>query len=321
MQAATVEVTALFDRDIRYLIPIFQRNYKWNQDNHWQPLWDDIRDVADHILEFGEMSDVPPHFLGAIVCEQMEVFGRDAHAVGVIDGQQRLTTLLLLLIGLTRVCEQRDATNDAEYLRGFIENKVAVVKDRVEHRYKVWPNVADREDLLRAARGESGPSLPQQAVDFFAESIDRWLEMGEIDDPLDDEDATPTERLDAVITAITRHLKLVKIDLEPNDNAQVIFETLNARGERLTDSDLIRNFLFRRADEEQADVEALHAQYWNGFESSTWSDPIAHGRHQRDRMHLFLKTGSRCEQSPKCRRPPCFARSRSTPEVPNFPRR
>ena len=288
MQAATVEVTALFDRDIRYLIPIFQRNYKWNRDDHWKPLWDDIRDVADHILEFGEMSDVPPHFLGAIVCEQIEVFGRDAHAVGVIDGQQRLTTLLLLLIALARVCEQRGDGSNAEYLRGFIENKPAVVKERPEHRYKVWPNVADRQHMLLAAAGEDGPSLPQQAVEFFAEAIDQWLDVGEVDDPLDDEDYTAEARLDAVITAATRHLKLVKIDLEANDNAQVIFETLNARGERLTDADLVRNFLFRQADEEGTDAEALHAQYWDRFEAPTWSDPIAHGRHQRDRMHLFL---------------------------------
>src|SRR5688572_26599120 len=107
MKAETVEVLALFEKDVRYLIPIFQRNYKWNEIEHWGPLWADVRDVAEDILAFGEGPDLAEHFLGAIVCEQLPSYGRDALALSVIDGQQRLTTLQLLLAGVRDVCMAR----------------------------------------------------------------------------------------------------------------------------------------------------------------------------------------------------------------------
>jgi hypothetical protein len=287
MKAETVEVLALFDRDVRYLIPIFQRNYKWNRNEHWSPLWVDVRNVAEDVLDMGEGPDLPEHFLGAVVCEQQPSFGRDAQAVGVIDGQQRLTTLQLLLAAAHRICAARGLA-DADFLRGLVENKPVVVKDRAPHRYKVWPNVADREGFQAALADGSGTSRPEQAVRFFAGVIDEWLDFGDVDDPLDDADNTPEERMDGLVTALTRHLKLVKIDLEANDNAQVIFETLNARGERLTDADLIRNDLFRQADEEGLDVEKLHNQYWRPFDNDRWSETVAHGRHQRERIHMFV---------------------------------
>src|SRR2546430_2165460 len=79
VKAATVEVQALFERDIRYLIPIYQRNYRWNKEEHWTPIWDTVRAIAEDILDFGNGPDINGHFLGAIVCEQEESFGLDAH--------------------------------------------------------------------------------------------------------------------------------------------------------------------------------------------------------------------------------------------------
>lgn len=287
MKAETVDLLALFEKDVRYLIPIFQRNYKWNRNEHWSPFWVDVRNVAEDILEFGEGPDLGEHFLGAVVCEPQLSYGRDALAVSIIDGQQRLTTLQLLLAGARNVCASRSFA-DLDYLNPLIENKPAVVKDRPAHRFKIWPNVADRPGLQAALSDPSGGTSPEIAVRYFSDAIDEWLDRGDVDDPLDDEDYSPEERMGALITAITRHLKLVKIDLETNDNAQMIFETLNARGERLTDADLIRNELFRRADAEGLDVEALHNAYWKPFDEQRWSARIAHGRHQRERIHMYV---------------------------------
>ena len=288
MKAETVELLALFDRDIRFLIPIFQRNYKWNEDDHWGPLWEDIRGVAEDILEFGEGPELPDHFLGAIVGEQQQSFGRDAMALHVIDGQQRLTTLQLVLAAMKQVCNDRSMSGDVEYLDGLIRNKSSVVKNRIEHRFKIWPNVADRSGYIAAMDGGSRNSRPEAAVQFFIQAISSWLDIGDIDDPLDDEEYTPDQRMEALITAMTRHLKLVKIDLEPTDNAQLIFETLNGRGERLTDTDLIRNHLFRTADAEGSDVLAMHERYWKPFDEPKWAASVAHGRHQRERIHLLI---------------------------------
>lgn len=288
MQATTVEVLALFDRDIRYLVPIFQRNYQWNERDHWEPLWGDVRDVAEDLLDADEGTESSDHFLGALVCEQQTSFGRDAHAVAVIDGQQRLMTLQLLLSAACAVTERRDMTADREYLRGLVENKAAVVRDRPEHLYKIWPNVADRDAYRDAMSGGKGASGAHKGRAFFEDQIDRWLDFGLEDDPLDDADNTPVERMEALVTALTRRVKVVKIDLEATDNAQVIFETLNARGERLTDADLIRNHLFRMADEQREDVEDVHRRFWQPFEQPSWRQKIAHGRHNRDRLELFL---------------------------------
>jgi hypothetical protein len=92
----------------------------------------------------------------------------------------------------------------------------------------------------------------------------------------------------ALITALVKFVKIVKIDLEPNDNAQLIFETLNGRGERLTDADLVRNALFRQADGEGADAVSLYGKYWKPFDDPKWARRVAHGRHQKDRLSLFL---------------------------------
>lgn len=288
MEANTVELMGLFDTDVRYLVPIFQRNYKWDETEHWGPLWSDIRNVAEDVLEYGEGGDVVDHFLGAIVCEQQQSVGRDAKAIAVIDGQQRLTTLALYLAAVRKVCIDRGFDDDAEYLAPMVENKASVTRGRPEHIHKVWPNPADRAGFLAAMSDEQSDSRPARAVRFFRTAINSWLDVGIADDPFDLHDYTPKERMEALITAVLKFVKIVKIDLEPNDNAQLIFETLNGRGERLTDADLIRNALFRQADFEQADTDALYNRYWKPFDGERWTARVTHGRHQKDRLSLFL---------------------------------
>lgn len=135
---------------------------------------------------------------------------------------------------------------------------------------------------------EQSDSRPARAVRFFRTAINSWLDVGIADDPFDLHDYTPKERMEALITAVLKFVKIVRIDLEPNDNAQLIFETLNGRGERLTDADLIRNALFRQADYEQADTDALYNRYWKPFDGERWTARVTHGRHQKDRLSLFL---------------------------------
>ena len=288
MEANTVELLGLFDTDVRYLVPIFQRNYKWDEVEHWGPLWHDIRNVAEDVLEFGEGGDIVDHFLGAIVCEQQQSVGRDAKTIAVIDGQQRLTTLAIFIAAARKVCLERGFADDADYLSPMVENKPSVTRGRPEHVYKVWPNPADRTGFVAAMLDAPSNSRPERAVKFFRSQIENWLDVGIDDDPFDDHDYTADERMDALITALLKFIKIVKIDLEPNDNAQLIFETLNGRGERLTDADLVRNALFRQADAERTDADALYEQYWKPFDDARWASKVVHGRHQKDRLSLFL---------------------------------
>lgn len=93
MQAETRTLTHLFQLDVRYVIPLYQRPYVWTEERQWAPLWEDIVAVANHILQEGASAKSPSHFLGAIVIEQQENPPGSPQHFLVIDGQQRLTTL------------------------------------------------------------------------------------------------------------------------------------------------------------------------------------------------------------------------------------
>jgi Protein of unknown function DUF262 len=173
MEATTVELRGLFDTDVRYLVPIFQRNYKWDEKEHWKPLWEDIRSVSEDILEHGAGADIVDHYLGAIVCEQETSVGLDAKAVSVIDGQQRLTTLALFIGAAHSVCVNRGMQSYIDLLGPMVENKPAVTAGRLEHMYKVWPNPADRAGFVAAMRGEQGGSRPERAMAFSASRSQR----------------------------------------------------------------------------------------------------------------------------------------------------
>lgn len=101
MQAETRTLTQLFQLDVRYVIPLYQRPYVWTEQRQWSPLWEDIATVAEHVLVEGASSKSPAHFLGAIVIEQEENPPGSPQRYLVIDGQQRLTTLQLLRCGGT----------------------------------------------------------------------------------------------------------------------------------------------------------------------------------------------------------------------------
>lgn len=94
----------LFDDSVSYRIPQFQRRYAWSKEQ-WEPLWDDARKMADRILD--QQKDLLHHFMGAIVLQNKadeKAFG-EARRVLVVDGQQRLTTLQLLLKATQNVFE------------------------------------------------------------------------------------------------------------------------------------------------------------------------------------------------------------------------
>ena len=102
MQAETRTLNHLFQLDVRYLIPLYQRPYVWEEDSQWAPLWSDISTVANHVVIDGATSDAPSHFLGAIVISQQENPPGTPQQFTVIDGQQRLTTLQLVLNAAAR---------------------------------------------------------------------------------------------------------------------------------------------------------------------------------------------------------------------------
>ena len=232
----------------------------------------------------------------------------------IVDGQQRLTTLQVILIalrdvvhsqeemdrGLSRTCD-RLTQNDCNMEQAF-------------EAYKVWPTTADQtvyETLASAGNAQRlEAQYPQKRIPYtqryfprprlaeaylyFYRSIVEYLGQvqgpGQEIAPLPDLQI-PVARLDALADAVTKYMELVVIELEEDDNPQVIFETLNATGEPLLPSDLIRNFVFMEASRVSGDIAGLYQTYWRDFDEDSsrfWKEEERQGRLKRPRIDLFM---------------------------------
>jgi hypothetical protein len=291
MQSQTLTPFKLFAGPTRYVVPLFQRPYVWNREDQWEPLWEDVRTVAERLLESTaagpfDPPNVSPHFLGAIVVDQKPVPVGFIDLRHIIDGQQRLTTLQLLLDAAQLVMQQHGRQQDAEALATLIVNSKAIAPSE-DDVFKVWPTSHDQA-AFRAAMSDH-VKVPQelatsrivQAHAYFTDAITEWCE------PTGDPDKTAL-RLAALAQTLAHYLRVVVIDLETGDNAQVIFETLNHRGTPLLAADLVKNLVFQRADQERLEVNDLYERHWRTFDSRPWRREIRQGRLHRPRIDVFL---------------------------------
>jgi uncharacterized protein with ParB-like and HNH nuclease domain len=283
--------THIFQKEQQLLVPLFQRPYTWNRKEQWEPLWSDVVRVATRILEAKDNSS-RPHFLGAIVLQQMPNKSGDLEYRTVIDGQQRLTTLQILLDSIHAELMRHDLKSQAAKLVGLIENG-EVFRKSTDDKFKLWPTNLDRA-AFRALMSAQSPidykdiSIEYQSSKFyqghkyFAEEARSWLS--------EDDAWSKVERADALVKTLRDQLQLVVIDLDTSDDAQEIFETLNARGAKLESSDLIKNFVFQRLTEEGGSslAETFYQEHWFKFETSFWVETISVGREKFQRSSLFL---------------------------------
>ena len=278
MKSDTVDLKLLFGKDVRYVVPLFQRPYVWNEVEHWKPLWTDVTAIVEMFLH--DPKEVSPHFLGAVVLDHITTQVAEVEARQVIDGQQRLTTLQILIAACRDAADAHGFDKQARVLAKLTENDPDLIAE-AQHRLKVWPTNVDRVSFgaVVAGSAEADRKSPiTRAYAFFLKTVSDWF----------DEAPDAEESLSALIAVLRSLLKIVVIDLEHNDNAQVIFETLNARGTPLRASDLIKNFLFQRATDAGEPVEDLYATYWREFEEPGWRMEVRQGRLKRLRLDLFL---------------------------------
>jgi len=119
MKAYARSIFHLFDGKRRYIVPLYQRQYVWNREKQWEPLWEDISRVADRRWE---NETGPPHFLGAMVLDQIRTYGNQVPAHLIIDGQQRLTTFQILLSALREVAQNVGASAYADEVQRYLQN-------------------------------------------------------------------------------------------------------------------------------------------------------------------------------------------------------
>jgi len=246
MDARYATPQKLFSGEMQFVVPLFQRSYSWKL-KQWKTLWQDLLLLPE--LEAGRQ-----HFIGSVVMHPTNTVPTGVSKYAVIDGQQRLTTLFVLLVALRDTARAIGHERLAERIADtYLTNKYAPAHER----YKLLPTQADRAAFRqiadRAPGTEPVAGLITEAFDYFSQRLAGWVS------------AEPA-RAEEMLRLVLERLSLVSITLNDDDDPYLVFESLNAKGMQLTAADLIRNYLFMKIHPDQQDE--LNERYWMPMQSA-----------------------------------------------------
>ncbi len=295
MKPRYISLNALFSPAVRFIVPLFQRPYVWDKKDQWEPLLEDVFTVAGRVLNHVPPAPIRGHFLGSVVLEQESTGTGSIERRAVIDGQQRLTTLQILLKASTDAFREASVVGepaDREAL-GRAANQLSSLTSNPsyaegEEIYKVWPTNQDRVAFrsvmdVNSPKAFQRPSLMSGAYAYFRAQITSWLQQS----------AAPGRRSSALASALMNHLNVIVLDLEASDEPQAIFETLNTGGAPLLTVDLVKNWLLWeavRSGLRESDCADLHEKYWLPFDADSdyWRLKVGVGHASRPRVDTFL---------------------------------
>ncbi|GAA8626418.1 DUF262 and DUF1524 domain-containing protein [Helicobacter pylori] len=239
------------------VIPIYQRVYSWEKEQCKQ-LWDDI-------VKTGGSDQIEGHFIGSIFLYVNNI-------LLIIDGQQRLTTITLLLTAL------RDHLNDEdEFLEKFscqkIQNHYLINSDKdSDKKFRLILSESDKDTLLYLIdKDRRKPSEPSSKIVENFKLFEEWV--------------SNTNELETIFKGLEK-LTIVWISLGEKDDPQLIFESMNSKGIELTQTDLIRNYVVMETEIEKQ--EGFYNKYWRAIEENfkqnkKWFDRFV-------RHYLTIKT-------------------------------
>lgn len=273
MKATEAKLLDFLRKSPQFVIPIYQRTYSW-ADKECRQLWDDI-------VRTGGNDAISAHFIGSIVYIEKGLY----HVVSrppllVIDGQQRLTTLTLLLAALAKALERLDESR-REPVDGFSPRKLRNYyllnpEEDGERRYKLLLSQTDKSSLIAIVDSTEQPKEPSlRVMQNFA--LFESLIAG----------------CNGDLAAVCKGLaKLVVVDIalsRDQDNPQLIFESMNSTGRELSQADLIRNFILMGLEPKLQ--TRLYEQFWRPMEVEFGQE--AYGTHFDGfmRHYLTMKTG------------------------------
>lgn len=268
MEAAPTKVIQYFNGEKQNLIPLFQRPYTWEK-THWQTFWNDL--IAQY-----ELGDEGNHFMGAIVSVPVRSIPVGVSKFLIIDGQQRLTTISLLLCALRDTLErdkksQSDIDSVLRIQNVYLTNPHCSEKDDT---FKFLPTQVDRTEYsliinrLPPKKGSGGQVA--KAYHFFMDNL-KGVDSEEI-------------QISAgkMLTTLVQCLQVVMINLDGKDDPYLIFESLNAKGEPLTQADLVRNYVlmrFKHSISSGGEQERVYSNYWKPLELALGSNLSEFLRH------------------------------------------
>jgi uncharacterized protein with ParB-like and HNH nuclease domain len=266
MDAIKGNINSILNGFKQFSVPVYQRNYSWEREQ-CQRLWDDIVDM--------QKKNKTGHFVGAIVNIAEQTMPTGVQKYMIIDGQQRMTTLVLLLIAVRNYGynNPHDSSINPDSINGMsIQNDYS----KGEEKYKILLNQSDKEVLKRLVERSPMDGIKHSRIldnySFFNDMIKK-------------REITPSE----IIEGIAK-LQIVNITLDRSaDDAQLIFESLNSTGMDLSQSDLIRNYLLMDLKpEEQQD---LYNKYWILIEQKFDYNKQTYLMDRFFRDYLTYKTG------------------------------
>jgi hypothetical protein len=300
MQANPRTVDKLFNAQARYVVPMFQRLYVWQQNPQWSTLWEDLIEKANLRL-VGTKTN--PHYLGALIIEGVKPgSANEVSRLLVIDGQQRLTTLQLLLAAFRDLAKVEGWPALEKKANRYIENPdPETMENPQEEIFKLWPTQLNRKvfsDVVNASSREAveaayplirlkfkRKSEPRsnlvEAYLYFYGQLEHWIASNG--------DDARERRAFALLQAIQNDFCVVEISLSEGDDSQEIFYSLNSQGRPLSQSDLLRSLIFMRAEKEGADRDDLFDDFWGAFETPFWSQEVRRGGRTYSQLDIALR--------------------------------
>ena len=247
MKATEAKLLEFLKKSSQFVIPIYQRTYSWTK-LECEQLWDDI-------IRAGSNDNITAHFIGSVVYIKKGLYQVSSQSpLLVIDGQQRLTTISLIVEALAR------HVGDNEPFDGFSAKKLRHYyllnpEETGERRYKLLLTQTDKQSLLCIAEQKPLPieySLRlKENFDFFGQQI---------------------QKLEGDLVPLCKGLaKLVVVDISldrDQDNPQLIFESMNSTGRELSQADLIRNFILMKLEPDHQ--ERLYNEHWASNGNRFW---------------------------------------------------
>ena len=275
----------------QYAIPSYQRNYVWTKQEHWQPLWEDVKELARRVAESDELTKARPHFLGTIIHEA----GRHRELHQPVVGRRwtaapydasRCSSLRPMPPSLRRACPKPAILSNLLTNAPDDEDKYRTERNRykVAHKsdleYNQFRTVV--EDALAGTTGNADSSEFHRCYAYFLDTLRRWL--SDLDP--DGRDASVL----ALTNAILHKLQVVDIRLDDQENSHTIFETLNARGAPLTEWEKTKNYILSIAvDDEDPYGDEFYLEHLERYDADPfWNESVTGPRFHGKRIDWFL---------------------------------
>lgn len=268
MKATEAKLLSLLQKSPQFIIPIYQRTYSWT-DKQCRQLWDDI-------VRAGSSDNVVVHFIGSIVYVEQGL-SQVSHQTPllVIDGQQRLTTVALLLEALAR------AVRDGEPVDGFSAAKIRhyYLSNPLESGDRFYKLLLSQTDNASLKAIIKNTELPKEFSLRVTQNLDQFIKL-------------LAEQKDDLAIVCRGLAKLVVVDIalsRDQDNPQLIFESMNSTGKELSQADLIRNYILMGL--EPIPQTQLYEQYWRPMEQDFGQEAYGTQFDSFMRHYLTVRTG------------------------------